>query len=102
MKVIFELLKILPLLALLVGATLLVGCGRQSDSDLTILNVSYDPTRELYKEYNEAFVQHWKREDGPDGHGRAVARRVGQAGPAGDQRFAGLGRHAGPGLRHRH
>ncbi|MCW5757913.1 MAG: sulfate ABC transporter substrate-binding protein [Phycisphaeraceae bacterium] len=25
----------------------------------TLLNVSYDPTRELYKDFNAAFVQHW-------------------------------------------
>lgn len=27
---------------------------------LDILNVSYDPTREFYREYNEAFVRHWQ------------------------------------------
>jgi sulfate transport system substrate-binding protein len=26
----------------------------------TLLNVSYDPTRELYKEFNPAFINHWK------------------------------------------
>jgi hypothetical protein len=25
-----------------------------------LLNVSYDPTRELYKEFNSAFVRHWE------------------------------------------
>jgi sulfate transport system substrate-binding protein len=30
-------------------------------ADTTILNVSYDPTRELYKEYNKAFAEHWKK-----------------------------------------
>lgn len=29
-----------------------------------ILNVSYDPTRELYKEYNEVFAKHWKEQTG--------------------------------------
>jgi sulfate/thiosulfate transport system substrate-binding protein len=28
--------------------------------DQTLLNVSYDPTRELYNEFNAAFAQHWK------------------------------------------
>jgi sulfate transport system substrate-binding protein len=32
----------------------------------TLLNVSYDPTRELYKEFNEAFARHWKKEKGED------------------------------------
>ena len=26
----------------------------------TLLNVSYDPTRELYEEYNKAFIAHWQ------------------------------------------
>ena len=29
-------------------------------ADVTLLNVSYDPTRELYQEYNAAFARHWK------------------------------------------
>jgi sulfate transport system substrate-binding protein len=33
-------------------------------ADTTILNVSYDPTRELYKVYDEAFAKHWKAETG--------------------------------------
>lgn len=32
----------------------------------TLLNVSYDPTRELYKDYNAAFAKHWKAETGED------------------------------------
>ncbi|WP_337181914.1 sulfate ABC transporter substrate-binding protein [Shinella sp.] len=32
----------------------------------TLLNVSYDPTRELYKDYNAAFAAHWKAETGED------------------------------------
>lgn len=31
-----------------------------------ILNVSYDPTRELYKEFNTAFAKHWKATTGED------------------------------------
>jgi len=31
-----------------------------------LLNVSYDPTRELYQEYNEAFAKHWKKQSGKD------------------------------------
>ena len=30
----------------------------------TLLNVSYDPTRELYEEYNAAFARHWKAKGG--------------------------------------
>ena len=32
----------------------------------TLLNVSYDPTREFYKEYNTAFTKHWKAESGSE------------------------------------
>ncbi len=32
--------------------------------DLTLLNVSYDPTRELYVEFNKAFAAHWKARTG--------------------------------------
>jgi sulfate/thiosulfate transport system substrate-binding protein len=30
----------------------------------TIINVSYDPTRELYREFNEAFAEHWREQTG--------------------------------------
>src|SRR5690348_5345865 len=32
--------------------------------DQTLLNVSYDPTRELYVQFNEAFAKHWKETSG--------------------------------------
>lgn len=31
---------------------------------IKLVNVSYDPTRELYKEYNDAFAKHWKETTG--------------------------------------
>jgi sulfate transport system substrate-binding protein len=33
---------------------------------ITLLNVSYDPTRELYSEFNTAFAKHWKAKTGQD------------------------------------
>ncbi|QRX81872.1 sulfate ABC transporter substrate-binding protein [Glaciimonas sp. PAMC28666] len=33
-------------------------------ADFSILNVSYDPTRELYQEYNKAFAKYWKEKTG--------------------------------------
>jgi sulfate transport system substrate-binding protein len=33
---------------------------------IEILNVSYDPTREFYKEYNKSFEKHWKDLNGED------------------------------------
>ncbi len=32
--------------------------------NVTLLNVSYDPTRELYEDYNKAFAKHWKEQTG--------------------------------------
>jgi sulfate transport system substrate-binding protein len=37
-----------------------------AQSLVTLLNVSYDPTRELYTEYNAAFIKHWKSKTGQD------------------------------------
>ena len=53
-------------LVLLGGVTLLSGCGPSGGAggSKDILNVSYDPTRELFKEYDAAFVKHWKETTG--------------------------------------
>jgi sulfate/thiosulfate transport system substrate-binding protein len=49
------------------------GCGKKEStkavdgkSPVTLLNVSYDPTRELYDEYNKAFVKYWKQKENQD------------------------------------
>ncbi|MEZ0209567.1 MAG: sulfate ABC transporter substrate-binding protein [Methylophilus sp.] len=33
-------------------------------AEVSLLNVSYDPTRELYQDYNAAFAKHWKDKTG--------------------------------------
>ncbi|PWR21841.1 sulfate ABC transporter substrate-binding protein [Zavarzinia compransoris] len=38
--------------------------GAVAQADTTLLNVSYDPTRELYKDFNEAFIAYYKAETG--------------------------------------
>lgn len=38
----------------------------QAQQPVTLLNVSYDPTRELYVDYNAAFAKHWKAKTGQD------------------------------------
>ena len=38
--------------------------GPGAGADEAILNVSYDPTREFYQEFNAAFAQRWKGETG--------------------------------------
>ena len=49
---------------LLVLAFLISGCGKSETNFETqeLLNVSYDPTRELYDAYNEKFKVHWENE----------------------------------------
>ena len=37
----------------------LAGIVTARAADQTLLNVSYDPTRELYQQYNEVFAKHW-------------------------------------------
>jgi sulfate transport system substrate-binding protein len=37
-----------------------------AQSPVSLLNVSYDPTRELYVEFNAAFAKHWKASSGQD------------------------------------
>ena len=72
-----------------------------ASADTTLLNVSYDPTRELYQDFNEAFADALEGGDRRDGHHPAVARRLGQAGARGDRRPRRRRRDAGAGLRHR-
>jgi len=40
------------------------GAGVFAQPTLTLLNVSYDPTRELYVEFNAAFARYWKTKTG--------------------------------------
>jgi sulfate transport system substrate-binding protein len=35
-------------------------------AEVSLLNVSYDPTRELYQDFNKAFAAHWKAKTGDD------------------------------------
>ena len=51
-----------PVVAALAAVSLLSAGGAQADT--TLLNVSYDVARELYKEINPAFVAHWQRTAG--------------------------------------
>jgi sulfate transport system substrate-binding protein len=38
--------------------------GKAQAKDIKLLNVSYDPTRELYQEFNTAFAKYWKGKTG--------------------------------------
>jgi sulfate transport system substrate-binding protein len=55
-------------LAVLAPLTL-TSCQQRSAADarrVTLLNVSYDPTRELYVDFNAAFARYWKAKNGQD------------------------------------
>ena len=49
-----------------VAGALLLGASAVAEAQTTLLNVSYDPTRELYQEFNAAFIKHWKAKTGQD------------------------------------
>ena len=59
-----KLKKWLP--ALLLAAGVLFGSTVAAAAEVTIRNVSYDPTREFYVDYNAAFAKYWKAKTGQD------------------------------------
>jgi len=46
------------------AALAVLAAGEVRAADINLLNVSYDPTRELYKQYNAAFAKYWKAKTG--------------------------------------
>ncbi len=61
--------RALLIIGSLVSLTSLVGCNESSGANgkansLTLLNVSYDPTREFYQELNASFAENWQKEHG--------------------------------------
>jgi sulfate/thiosulfate transport system substrate-binding protein len=46
--------------AFLFATLLAAAAGPAAARDITLLNVSYDPTRELYQDYNAAFAKYWQ------------------------------------------
>jgi sulfate transport system substrate-binding protein len=55
-----------PFLAALLLASVLMTSPLLLAAPTALLNVSYDPTRELYDDYNKAFAQYWKQKTGND------------------------------------
>ena len=49
-----------------VATTALVLSTAAHAAEVSLLNVSYDPTRELYQDFNKAFAAHWKAKSGDD------------------------------------
>lgn len=56
--------KLVKAFLTLTAIAALSGCGIENKN--YIINVSYDPTRELYEDYNRLFQKHWKHETGED------------------------------------
>jgi sulfate/thiosulfate transport system substrate-binding protein len=55
--------------AIVASALLIIGLGASHSvpaASVKLLNVSYDPTREFYEEYNTAFAAYWKSKTGDD------------------------------------
>lgn len=53
----------------MVCALMFAGCGKPSKEEsqgMELLNVSYDPTRELYEKYNELFAEYWREKTGEE------------------------------------
>ncbi|MDS4020375.1 MAG: sulfate ABC transporter substrate-binding protein [Candidatus Competibacter sp.] len=57
-------MKNISLSLAVLGIILAVGAGSPALAETTLLNVSYDPTRELYQDFNAAFAKHWKSQSG--------------------------------------
>ncbi len=66
-----------PLRLAAFSCVLMLACAAQA-APPTLLNVSYDPTREFYRDFNAAFVEHWKAGHG----GETVAIRTSHGGSA--------------------
>jgi sulfate/thiosulfate-binding protein len=58
--------RLAAMAALGLGAATLLGASFATAAEVTLLNVSYDPTRELYVDYNAAFAKYWKGKTGQD------------------------------------
>jgi sulfate/thiosulfate-binding protein len=57
-------MKIIHLTRTLLVLALTVGASSATLAQATLLNVSYDPTRELYQDFNAAFAKYWKDQSG--------------------------------------
>ena len=57
-------MKLGPLRSTLLTLALATGLAGVAHAQTTLLNVSYDPTRELYQDFNPEFAKHWKARTG--------------------------------------
>jgi sulfate/thiosulfate-binding protein len=61
-----ELLDIMKTRLTFALLTLVLGSTFSPAKSISLLNVSYDPTRELYEDYNQVFADYWKQKTGDD------------------------------------
>src|SRR5215472_2460873 len=61
-----ELLRLASAMAGGLASATILGTRPARGETVTLLNVSYDPTRELYVDYNAAFARYWKGKTGQD------------------------------------
>ena len=59
-------MKTLAFTLLLAGTAAVPLAGQTSNEPVTLLNVSYDPTRELYQDFNRQFAAYWKGKTGQE------------------------------------
>ena len=60
-----RILSMVLIVAMTAGMVIgLGGCGKKNGDELTITNVSYDPTREFYEKYNVLFEQYYEKNFG--------------------------------------
>jgi len=60
-------MKIKSFLTMVIIGVFMLGLAQGANAkQITLLNVSYDPTRELYADYNKAFAAYWKAKTGDD------------------------------------
>ena len=59
-----EWIKKITIAASLILASGIPGIIAEAADPVTLLNVSYDPTRELYQSENAAFIQYWQKKTG--------------------------------------
>lgn len=50
--------------SLFIALAAALGLAHGASAQTALLNVSYDPTRELYKDFNQAFAKHWQGKTG--------------------------------------
>ena len=74
-----RILSMVLIVAMTAGMVIgLGGCGKKNGDELTITNVSYDPTREFYEKYNVLTIL--RKEFRKKSAGDTVARRFRKSG----------------------